>query len=52
MSTSIPLNELDDAIFIIDGHKYKTIPSYSLARNEIDAVTVKRCADPFALEIE
>lgn len=51
-STSIPLNELDDAVFIIDGHKYKTISGYSLTRNGYDSVTAKRCAGPFALEIE
>lgn len=51
-STSIPLNELDDAVFIIDGHKYKTISGYSLARNGSYAVTAKKCAGPFALEIE
>lgn len=51
-STSIPLNELDDVVFIIDGHKYKTISGYSLARNGSDTATATKCAGPFALEIE
>ena len=52
MSTSIPLNELDDAIFIIDGHKYKPIMIASIAQSGSYAYSLTRCAGPFALEIE
>ena len=52
MSTSIPLNELDDAIFIIDGHKYKPIMITSIAQSGSFGYPLTRCAGPFALEIE
>lgn len=51
-STSIPLNELDDAVFIINGHKYKPISGDSLARSGSYNITATKCAGPFALEIE
>lgn len=52
-STSIPLNELDDAVFIVDGHKYKPISGYSLARSgSFCGASAGKCAGPFALEIE
>ena len=54
LSTSIPISELDDAVFVIDGHKYKVISCYSNPKSMYNqhSYSTTRCAGPFALEIE